>query len=290
MLKTDPHKNWLLALKDEELSALHASLCKAAEGNGGAAPVSLNFRAWEDSLLSTTPQKTNSYNQTKHASMTSMRFSSPTGSILIRSDDEICGSHKRLDPFKTSSVVSVRSPVSIAAETKDNAQFNVDHMRDSAQSPLFTAGIGPEWRLSPNPESPSAAHSPESPLRSFQMPWIVDSVERSEEPIVHAKARAPRTARAPSTIEVVEGLAQVQRAQNALAQLKERIASDGRAAASSVVHRLADCLLWQQEVGQALAAMRRSGNMSLEARNEELERQVQATGSSKVLIELVLLE
>ena len=42
-----------------------------------------------------------------------------------------------------------------------------------------------------------------------------------------------------------------------------------------MVHKLADCLLWQQEVGQALAAMQHSGDLTLQARNEELERQIQ---------------
>ncbi len=127
------------------------------------------------------------------------------------------------------------------------------------------------------------------------MPWIVDTVSiqpdltvTAAHPSTERKPRARRTVRAPSTVEVVEGLAQIQKAQNALEHLRERISLDGNTASSPVIQRLADCLVWQQEVGQLLESMQRSGDMSLQARNAELEKQIQAAiHAQQVLVSCV---
>jgi hypothetical protein len=127
------------------------------------------------------------------------------------------------------------------------------------------------------------------------MPWIVDAVSTQPDSALTApppstlrKPRARRATRAPSTVEVVQGLAQVQKAQHALERLRERIALDSHPSSAPVVERLADCLVWQQEVGQLLESMQRSGDMSLQARNAELEKQMLAAiRAQQVLVSCV---
>ena len=311
----EANKSWLLALRDDELAALHASLYKAAEYKVGMP--SDKSREWEDSLLSSPNDHLQFETSPVHEMKTTksdFRYLSPsmlasnvghsnsssqvpdsgkkkvsssviyTSRAKVQYDDDEQPNSDHSKTIMTFGGASQVARTNGAQRSYDSTSQGVKAAQTTAQnvaqpSPLYRTAREPEAArtLSPTPtlDSPSGAYTAQSPLRSYPspLPWSVDAVGDGKDPGPAAERRARRR---PSTAEAVEGLAQIRRAQLALAGLRERLAGDGLAAAPPVAARLADCLLWQEEAGRLLDAMRRSGDLSLQARNEELERQVQA--------------